>query len=45
MYNRIISNLTFLNNEARNLFKNMINHIFENVTVPVKHFYGPGVAK
>ena len=35
----------FLNNETRNLFKNMINYIFENLPVPVKHFCDPGVAK
>ena len=35
----------FLNNEARNLLKNMINYIFENLPVPVKYFCGPGVAK
>ena len=35
----------FLNNEARILFKNMINYIFENLPVPVKYFCGPGVAK
>ena len=45
MYNRIISTLRFLKNEARNLLKNMINYIFENLTVPSKHFYGPGEAK
>ena len=35
----------FLNNEARNLFKNMINYKFENLPVPVKHFCDPSVAK
>ena len=35
----------FPNNEARNLFKNMINYIFKNPQVPLKHFCDPGVAK
>ena len=35
----------FLNNEACNLFMSMINYIFENLPVPVKHFCDPGLAK
>ena len=35
----------FFNFKLRNLFKNMINYIFENLPVPVKHFCDPGTVK